>query len=119
MKIGETLYMTTRKEWRKWLAKYHRAKKEIWLIYYRDGKHPSLSYDEQVEEAICFGWINSILKLIGEKKYASRFSPRRKNSKWHKKTKARALKMLLEGKMTTAGKAVLPSEVLKMWQKQQ
>ena len=55
MKIGETLYVTSREEWRKWLAEHYREKKEIWLIYYRDGKHPSLAYDDQVEEAICFG----------------------------------------------------------------
>lgn len=55
MKIGETLYVTSREEWWKWLAEHYREKKEIWLIYYRDGKHPSLAYDDQVEEAICFG----------------------------------------------------------------
>jgi len=55
---------------------------------------------------------------LTENKYASRFSLRRKNSKWHEKTKVRALKLLREGKMTPAGMAVLPPEVLKMWKKQ-
>ena len=57
MEIGETLYATTRQEFRTWLEKNHRSKKEIWLLQYKKAaKKPSLNYVEAVEEAICFGW---------------------------------------------------------------
>ena len=60
MEVGETLYVKTRKQWRAWLEKNHAFKKEIWLIYYKkaSGK-PRIPYDDAVEEAICFGWIDA------------------------------------------------------------
>src|SRR5574341_564722 len=58
MEIGETLYVTTHVDFRKWLTKNHKSKKEIWLIQYKKvTKKPSINYVEAVEEAICFGWI--------------------------------------------------------------
>lgn len=114
-KIGEMLYVTSREEWRKWLAEHHGDRKEIWLIYYRDGKHPSLSYDDRLREAICFGWVDTILKLVGRKKYASRFVPRRRKSRWSIRNRILALEMLREGKMTPSGMAVLPTGVLSVW----
>jgi len=90
MKITKTLYVTTRDEWRSWLEKNHKSEKEIWLIYYK--KHtgkPRIPYDDAVEEALCFGWIDSIIKRIDEKKYAQKFSPRKQNSVWSDLNKKR------------------------------
>ncbi len=113
MEIGETLLVTTRQEWREWLAQHHRDRKEIWLIYYKksSGKK-GISYDESVEEALCFGWIDGANKGINEETYAGRFTPRRRKSPWSASNRARIARLLEEGRMTEAGLAVLPAEML-------
>ncbi len=113
MEMGETLLVTTRQEWRDWLAQHHRDRKEIWLIYYKktSGK-TGISYEESVEEALCFGWIDGINKGINEETYAGRFTPRRSKSPWSASNRARVARLLREGRMTEAGLAVLPREVL-------
>lgn len=111
MEIGETLYVTTRDEFRKWLQKNHKTKKEIWLIQYKKvTKKPSLPYIDAVEEAICFGWIDGLEKSIDAERYALRFSPRRPKSNWTETNKERARKLIAEGKMTEAGVASLPPD---------
>ncbi len=111
MEIGETLYVTTREELRKWLIKNHKSKKEIWLIQYKKAtKKPSINYVEAVEEAICFGWIDGLEKGVDAERYALRFSPRRPKSNWTETNKERARKMIAEGKMVEAGRATLPED---------
>lgn len=112
MQIGETVYVTNRDEFRKWLIENHQSKKEIWLIQYKKStKKPSINYLEAVEEAICFGWIDNIEKGMDAERYATRFSPRRPKSNWTNTNKDRARKMIAEGKMTKAGRATLPPDV--------
>lgn len=104
MELGETLYVTTRKEWRSWLAKNHRKAREIWLIYYRksSGK-PRIPYNDAVEEALCYGWIDSTGKGIDGERFAQRFTPRRPGSILSQTNRERLRKMISEGKMTPAG----------------
>src|SRR4030043_411843 len=104
MEITETLYVTDRREWRSWLAKNHRAAKEIWLIYYnkKSGK-PRIPYNDAVEEALCYGWIDSIIKKYDVERAAQRFSPRRKNSPLSEMNKERIRKLIQSNKMTPAG----------------
>ncbi|MCI0549658.1 MAG: hypothetical protein L0287_01750 [Anaerolineae bacterium] len=112
MQIGETIYVTTSDEFRKWLLKNHKTKKEIWLIRYKKAtKKPSLNYVEAVEEAICFGWIDNIEKSMDAERFALRFSPRRPKSNWTNTNKERARKMIAEGRMTEPGRATLPPDV--------
>ncbi len=102
----ENLYVTDRDKWRMWLKKNHKAKKEIWLIYYK--KHtgkPRIPYDDAVEEALCFGWIDSTVKRIDDEKYAQQFTPRSNKSNWSELNIERARKMMREGGMTKAGLA--------------
>lgn len=114
MEIGETLYVTTGDEFRKWLLKNHRTKKEIWLVQYKKAtKKPSLNYVDAVEEALCFGWIDGLEKSMDAERYALRFSPRRPKSNWTNTNKERARKMIAEGRMTPAGRAALPPDVIK------
>jgi uncharacterized protein YdeI (YjbR/CyaY-like superfamily) len=96
---------------------HHKVKSEIWLIYYykHTGKQ-KLSYGESVEEAICFGWIDSQQNRVDEECFVRRFSSRRENSHWSKHNRKRALKMLKEGKMTEAGFRLLPAEVILEWE---
>jgi uncharacterized protein YdeI (YjbR/CyaY-like superfamily) len=112
MEIGETLYITTRAEFRRWLKQNHRTKKEIWLIRYKKaaGK-PSMDYVQAVEEAICFGWIDNLEKSMDSERYALRFSPRRPKSNWTETNRERARRMIAARKMTKAGRATLPEDV--------
>jgi uncharacterized protein YdeI (YjbR/CyaY-like superfamily) len=112
MEIGETIYVTTSDEFRKWLIQNHQTKKEIWLIQYKKAtKKPSINYVEAVEEALCFGWIDGLEKGMDAERYALRFSPRRPKSNWTNANKERARKMIAEGRMTQAGRAALPPDV--------
>ena len=102
--ITETFHAKNSKEWRQWLSKYHSKKKEIWLIAYK--KHTgeeNVSYDEAVCEALCFGWIDSIVKRLDDDRTAQRFSPRRKDSVWSESNVIRIKKMIKENKMMPAG----------------
>ena len=102
--MKNTLYVQTRQEWRQWLRENFDKQSEIWFIYYK--KHtriPSVPYNEAVEEALCFGWVDSLVKKIDEQKYAQKFTPRRKGSSWSDLNKKRVKKMIAAGKMTEAG----------------
>jgi uncharacterized protein YdeI (YjbR/CyaY-like superfamily) len=104
MDLGKTLYVTNRGQWRSWLNKNHDKEKEIWLIYYRksSGK-PRIPYNDAVEEALCYGWIDSILKGIDEEKFAQRFSKRKPTSSLSVANKERISLLIRQKKMTTAG----------------
>jgi len=114
MEVTETLYVTDRKKWRAWLGKHHASKKEIWLIYFKkaSGK-PRIPYDDAVEEAICFGWIDSTVKKLDEERYCQRFTPRSSKSIWSGTNIMRLRKMPDEGLMTDAGLAKVPPEVMR------
>lgn len=104
MELGETLYVTNRRQWRAWLAKHHKTAKEIWLIYYRKatGK-PRIPYNDAVEEALCYGWIDSTNKTLDKEALAQRFSPRRKGSRLSPMNKERVRRLIAAKKMTRAG----------------
>lgn len=104
MEITKQLYVTDRDAWRAWLEKNYDTEKEIWLIYYK--KHtgkPRIPYDDAVEEALCFGWIDSTVKRVDDEKFAQKFTPRKNKSNWSDLNKKRAKKMIREGRMTKAG----------------
>ncbi|MFH1587245.1 MAG: YdeI/OmpD-associated family protein [Candidatus Diapherotrites archaeon] len=106
MEIGKTLYVTDRKAWRSWLAKNHKTEKELWLIYYKKHSNkPRIPYNDAVDEALCYGWIDSIVKRIDEERTAQRFTPRREKSPWSEMNKERARRLIKAGKMTKAGLA--------------
>ncbi len=108
MKIGKTLYVKNRREWRAWLARHHTSTTEIWLIYYKkhSGK-PRIPYNDAVDEALCYGWIDSLLKPIDEHKYVQRFSPRKKTSRLSDMNRERVRRLIKAGRMTKAGKTAL------------
>jgi uncharacterized protein YdeI (YjbR/CyaY-like superfamily) len=104
LKLGKTLYVRDRKAWRAWLAKHHAKASEIWLVYYKkSSKKPRIPYNDAVEEALCFGWIDSILKPIDGERFAQRFSPRRATSKLSPMNRVRVERLLATGMMTPAG----------------
>jgi uncharacterized protein YdeI (YjbR/CyaY-like superfamily) len=105
MKIGKTLYVTNRNAWRVWLAAHHATEKEIWLLYYKkqSGK-PRIPYNDAVEEALCYGWIDSTLKPVDSKKYAQRFTPRKPKGKWSAMNIERLRRLIRQRKVTKAGR---------------
>ena len=96
--------MIDRKPWRLWLAKNHAKEKEIWLVYYRksSGK-PRIQYNDAVEEALCYGWIDSIVKRVDNDRFAQRFTPRRPKSPVSEMNKERIRRLIKEKKMTPVG----------------
>jgi uncharacterized protein YdeI (YjbR/CyaY-like superfamily) len=108
MEITKTFTAEDRQAWREWLAANHSTEREIWLVYYKksSGK-TSIPYDDAVEEALCFGWIDGIAKSLDAERTAQRFTPRRPKSNWSELNKERARKLIANGSMTEAGRAVL------------
>lgn len=104
----EPLMFTSRDEWRDWLEKNHSKSDGIWLAYYK--KHtgkPSVQYDEAVEEALCFGWIDSTVNAIDDELYMQHYTPRRRSSIWSQSNKERVHRLLIEGRMTEYGMAAV------------
>lgn len=100
------VYAKTRAEWRKWLAQNHDKESGIWLVFYK--KHTGIStleYDAAVEEALCFGWIDSIIRRLDEERYARKLTPRRPGSRWSDLNKKRVANLLRQGRMTESGLA--------------
>jgi len=102
--LTEAKLFKNRKEWREWLEKNHAIIEGLWLIHYKvKSKKVSVSHKDAVEEALCFGWIDSKLKSVDEDRYILRYSSRKGKSVWSKINKDAAEKMISEGKMTKAG----------------
>jgi uncharacterized protein YdeI (YjbR/CyaY-like superfamily) len=108
MEVGQKLDVKTRAAWRTWLKRNHARKKEIWLVLHTkaSGKS-SIAYNDSVDEALCFGWIDSIVKKVGPESRAQRFTPRRTGSPVSEMNKARARRLIRERRMTAAGRAAL------------
>lgn len=108
MKITQTLYVHKPKNWRTWLRKNHKTAREIWLVYYKkhSGK-PRLAYNDAVDEALCFGWIDSTVKKLDKDRFCQRFTPRKPGSPCSEMNKHRAIRMILEKRMTPSGLAAL------------
>ncbi|MHB8845072.1 MAG: YdeI/OmpD-associated family protein [Nitrospirota bacterium] len=100
MEITRTLYVADRKKWRAWLRKHYRTEKDIWLVFYRKetGK-PRIAYNDAVEEALCFGWIDSTVKKLDDERFAQRFSPRNPATKYSQTNKERLRRLIADSKV--------------------
>jgi uncharacterized protein YdeI (YjbR/CyaY-like superfamily) len=100
----ERFYAKDRRDWREWLEKNHVASPGVWLIYYKkESGKPRVSYEDAVEEALCFGWIDSKSNTIDEERYMQLFTPRNPKSPWAPSNKKRVEKLIEEGLMMPAG----------------
>jgi uncharacterized protein YdeI (YjbR/CyaY-like superfamily) len=98
------LFFKDRTEWRQWLEQNHGTSTGVWLIHYKKkSQKKSVTHVEAVDEALCFGWIDSILKKIDEDSFILKFSPRKSKSVWSKINKDKAEQLIAQGKMTPAG----------------
>jgi uncharacterized protein YdeI (YjbR/CyaY-like superfamily) len=108
MQLGKTLYVTERMAWRSWLAKNHDKENEIWLVYFRKSSHRRrISYNDAVEEALCYGWIDSNVKGMDDECFAQRFSPRKPTSNLSQMNRERIRQLTAKKKMTKAGLAAV------------
>lgn len=100
----ELLRVSKRADWRAWLETNCSSEGGVWLVFPR--KHSgeaSICYEDAVEEALCFGWIDSTVRKLDDDRYARRFTPRKPGSVWSDLNKTRADKVISEGRMTEAG----------------
>lgn len=94
----------TSENWRQWLIENHQTAENVWLITYKTGTgRPTFSYDAAVEEALCFGWIDSLPRKLDEARKMLYFAPRKPGSGWSRPNKERVERMIAAGKMTPAG----------------
>ena len=114
MEIVNLLEYTERTQLRDWLGTHHKQAKQCWVAIYRGRQKPTgdcLPYIEVVEEALCFGWIDSTLKRIGDGRLAQRLSPRRKGSHWTELNVRRCHELIEQGRMTDAGLQAMPDNM--------
>ena len=98
----------SRSAWRNWLQKNHADVEEVWVVFYKKNTgHPTLSYNDSVEEALCFGWIDGIRKRVDDARYMHRFTPRKPGSVWSESNKDRAARLIETGLMTPAGQRLI------------
>ena len=104
----KNFYAKDRKEWREWLEKNHDKETEVWFVFYNkaSGKK-SVPYSEAVQEALCFGWIDGVVKKHGEGSTIQRFTPRRPKSNWSELNKERARRLIKAKLMTASGMKAL------------
>jgi uncharacterized protein YdeI (YjbR/CyaY-like superfamily) len=99
-----TIFVKDRTEWRAWLTTNHDKENEVWLVYHKKGTgKESIPYNASVEEALCFGWVDSLIKKLDETCYARKFTPRKPGSKWSASNIKRVEAMIAKGYMTKYG----------------
>jgi uncharacterized protein YdeI (YjbR/CyaY-like superfamily) len=95
----------SRAEWRAWLAANHAASAGVWLVTWkRHAGRPTVSYDEAVEEALCFGWIDGVMRRLDDDRLMQWLAPRKPNGTWARSNKERLARLEAEGLMTEAGR---------------
>jgi uncharacterized protein YdeI (YjbR/CyaY-like superfamily) len=107
----ETLEIRTRRQWRAWLAKHHASSPGIWLVFYkRHTAVKSIAYEDAVREALCFGWIDSLIKRLDDDRYAIKVTPRKSTSKWSTLNRRRWTELKAAGLLAPAGLAAPPTD---------
>jgi uncharacterized protein YdeI (YjbR/CyaY-like superfamily) len=102
----EQVYVPDRAAWRRWLAKQHARSPGIWLVFDKKSSRPDrLAYGDAVEEALCFGWIDSLVRRLDDARYVQLFTPRKAKSTWSRSNKVRVERLVADGLMAAAGLA--------------
>lgn len=106
-----TLDVRNREQWRTWLRKHHASSPGIWLVRYKDHTGvASIPYEEIVREALCFGWIDSLVKRLDDDRYALKITPRRPTSKWSDINRKRWAELKAAGLLAPAGVIAAPTD---------
>ena len=107
----KTLEVRSRGQWRKWLETHHASEAEVWLVFHK--KHTtkeSISYDDAIDEALCFGWVDSLVRRLDDDRYARKFTPRKPDSRWSTLNRERYAKLKASGLLATPGRARPPTK---------
>ena len=106
-----TLEVRSRRQWRTWLGKHHASSPGVWLVFYKvhTGMR-SILYEDSVREALCFGWIDSLVKRLDDDRFALKFTPRQPTSKWSDSNRTRWAELEAAGLLTAAGLAAPPTD---------
>jgi len=106
-----TLEVRNRQQWRTWLGKHHASSPGVWLVFHKDHTGvKSIPYEDTVREALCFGWIDSLIKRLDDDRYALKFTPRKPASKWSALNRRRWAELEAGGLLASAGVAAAPTE---------
>ncbi len=104
--MEDAIFFTSPGEWREWLEAHATSLDECWVGFWKRGTdHPSLTWDESVDEALCVGWIDGIRRTVDEQRYRIRFTPRRRRSRWSAKNVGRVAELEAQGRLLPAGRA--------------
>lgn len=107
----KTIGPRTLQQWRKWLAAHHDSESEVWLVFYkRHTGQQSLAYEEALDEALCFGWIDSLIKRLDDARYARKFTPRKPSSRWSAANRKRYARLKASGRLRPAGISRPPTD---------
>jgi uncharacterized protein YdeI (YjbR/CyaY-like superfamily) len=106
-------------EWRNWLENHHRKESGVWLIFRKKGKGPvPFDYAMALDEALCYGWVDSLVRTLDEEEYMRKFTPRKKRSFWSELNKKKVARLMEEGRMKPAGmELVTAARENGMWDK--
>jgi uncharacterized protein YdeI (YjbR/CyaY-like superfamily) len=100
----KTLRVKSVDEWRDWLDDHHASASEIWLVHYKSGTRvASIHREDAVDEALCFGWVDSLVKRLDDRRYAVKFTPRKADSRWSDVNRKRYAELKVEGRLKPAG----------------
>src|SRR3982751_3718128 len=106
-----TVEMRSREQWRAWLGKHHASSPGIWLVRYKNHTGvKSIGYEDTVREALCFGWIDSLVKRLDDDRYALKITPRQSTSKWSDINRKRWAELKAAGLLAPAGLAAAPTD---------
>ncbi len=99
------------RQWRTWLQKQHASSPGVWLVFYKDHTGVKATpYEDAVREALCFGWIDSLIKRLDDDRYARKFTPRKPTSKWSESNRTRWAELKAAGRLAAAGLAAAPTD---------
>ena len=110
-KTLKTLDARTPEQWRRWLADHHDSESEVWLVFHK--RHTgvaSIAYEDAVDEALCFGWVDSLIKRLDDARYARKFTPRKADSKWSTINRKRYAQLQASGRLMPAGLNRAPTD---------
>ena len=107
----KTLDARSPTQWRKWLAEHHDSELEVWLIFHkRHTGHAVIAYDDAVCEALCFGWVDSLIKRLDDERYARKFTPRKPGSRWSTANRKRYEHLRVSGRLMPPGLTRPPTD---------
>ncbi len=112
MELGETLRVESLQAWREWLITHHADQREVWLVNDRKGPHRRTpDYEDLLDEATCYGWVDVLVRGLDERRYLTRWVPRRRTANWTATNRERARRLAGEGRIADAGLASLPDDL--------